>query len=140
MGLSLYSGDTVLPAWRAREGFMEGLVREQSFIGEVGFLETNIKGQRESDGQFSAENFQAVEKARAKQWQQKMSNVRAERTLGNRVVQTLHLTGEDTEISKVEICPEFSIGRTKIEPKCHQVRESLQGCSLDTEYSWKSQT
>ena len=54
--------------------------------------------------------------------------------------QTLHSTGEDTEISKVKICPELSIGRTKIEPKRHQVRDSLQGCSLDTEHSWKSQS
>lgn len=37
-------------AWRAREGSMKEAVCERSFIGEAGFLETNIKGQRKSDG------------------------------------------------------------------------------------------
>lgn len=50
-------------AWKAKEDFMKEVVFEQGFIGQAGFLETNVRGKRKNDGQFSAENFQAVEMA-----------------------------------------------------------------------------
>lgn len=36
--------------WRVKEGFMKEVVFEQGFIGQVGFLEINIRGRRKSDG------------------------------------------------------------------------------------------
>lgn len=48
---------------RAKEDVMKEVAFEQGFIGQAGFLETNIRGRRKGDGKFSAETFQAVEMA-----------------------------------------------------------------------------
>lgn len=51
---------------RVEEGVTKEVAFEQGFIGQGGFLKTNIRSRRKSDGQFSAETFQTVEKPRAK--------------------------------------------------------------------------
>lgn len=103
---------------RVKEDVMKEVAFEQGFISRAGFSETNIRGRRKGDGTFSSRDFPGSWNGLSKKVEAGIVKCESQKEAWQSNCLNPHSTGEDTEITKIGICPAFSIGRTKIEPKC----------------------